>query len=100
VEVRRSISANLFMPNSQVQPGVRGRAAAEAVVIVPRAVVEAGQNAALFAGLHELLDQVGLVRAVGHGVGRVLARPQAVAGHVFGGQHRVFMPQSRATEIH
>ena len=55
----------------------------------PRSSSRSRAERPLLARLAELLDHVGLVRAVGHRVVGMLARPQAMAGDVLGGQHDV-----------
>jgi len=68
---------------------IGGGSAAEAVVVVPGAVIESGEDAFGPAGGDEFFEDIGFSRAVGDCAVGVFAGPEAVAGDVFGGEDGV-----------
>ena len=71
------------------QRGHVGRDGAEAIVVIPRTVIETRFHAAALAGFDERAHDIGLVARGADVVVVVLRRPQAVTGHVLGGEHGV-----------
>ena len=60
------------------------------MMVVPRAIVEAGQHAAALAGFDEVFHHIGGVTAPGDRVGGMAAGPEAVTGDVLGAHDGVF----------